>query len=227
MSSAKAETQGYACASQKRQTAAQRVGAALCHLPTAHSQSIWVPCRQALWHVWTSPGIWLSIWSETPCGSRACNPAVGAAGRADLEGRLWQAGETSPGGNLHVFHWRESWQTWLLHSLATAIYSWWAVRVRLPACGVPAFVKRLIFFAIFLSVSVFVLCESTVPAWRTVLVVSGLKGIPSLSSGRQSWKPPLTTACVLHLSEAAAKSCGSSSKCPSVFLSLETATLTI
>lgn len=122
-SSPKAETQGYACASQKQRAAAQRVSAALCHLPTAHSQSSWLLCTQALWHVWTSPGIWLSIWSETPCGSRACNPAVGAAARVDLEGRLWQAGETSPGGNLHVFHWEGSWQAWLLHSVATAIYS--------------------------------------------------------------------------------------------------------
>lgn len=152
------QTQGYACACQKQQAAAQRVSAALCHLPTAHSQSSWLPCRQALWHVWTSPGIWLSIWSETPCGSRACNPAVGSAGRADLEGRLWQAGETSPGGNLHVFHWQGSWQAGLLHSFATAIYSWWAVRVRLPAYDVPAVIKHHIFFAIFLSVSMRVHC---------------------------------------------------------------------
>lgn len=145
-----------ACASEKRRAAARRVvSAALCHLPTAHSQSSWLPCRQALWHVWTSRGIWLSIWSETPCDSRACNPAVGAAGRADLEGRLWQAGETSPGGNLHVFHWEGSWQARLLHNLATAICSWWAVRVRLPARGVPAVVKHHIFFAIF-SVCVYI-----------------------------------------------------------------------
>lgn len=131
-----------------------------CHWPAARSRSSWLPCRQALQHTRASLGIWFSIWSEAPRGSRACKPAVGAAGKADLEGRLWQAGETAPRGKLHVFHWEGSWQTCLLHGPAIAIYRLWAVRVRLPACGVSAVVKHQI-FVIFLSVSIFVLCEST------------------------------------------------------------------
>lgn len=57
------------------------------------------------------------------------------------------------------------------------------------------------------------------PEEEHLLVKSGLKGVPSLSSSWRSWKPPLTTACILHSSEAAAKPCASSLKCLSVFSS--------
>lgn len=171
-------------------------------------------------------GIWLPIWSEVPRGSHACKPAVGAAGKADLEDRLWQAGETSPQGKLHVFHWEGSWQACLLHRPTIAVYSLWAARVRLPACSVPAVVKQQIF--IFLSFSMFVLRESTVvPEEELLLVVTGLKGVPSLSSGWWSWKLPLATASVLLSSEAGAKSCALSSKLLAVLLALETASLII